>query len=241
MERFIRTIDQSEDQKDVIAFLSEDAEHIETHAAHVFLKGHIAFKLKKAVCLPYLDFSTCALRKGALEHELRINQAFAPDLYLDVQPIIRAGAGKLRMGGRGRDIDWVLRMKRFPPRGLLSDLIRDGNLDDRLVLSLAAVIADAHAKAAIREWDGVGIMAALETQLFRALTTETSLIGSDTAGRFRKLYADRFRHAKALLAARGKAGSVRHCHGDLHCRNIVVIDGKPILFDAIEFSERIAT
>jgi aminoglycoside phosphotransferase family enzyme/predicted kinase len=231
----------TENQGEVLRFLGQGAEHVETHAAHVFLKDDLALKLKKAVKLPYLDFSNRSRRRAALEQELKINRSFAPDLYLDVKPVIRSSDGSLKLGGRGKTLDWVLRMKRFPPNSLLSDVVSRGALDDQLVLTLAKVIADAHAGASIRDWDGVGIMAALETQLFKAFTAETAFLGSDKVERCSRLYAERYRHAKALLAARAKAGAVRHCHGDLHCRNIVLIDGRPVLFDAIEFSERIAT
>jgi uncharacterized protein len=231
----------AEDQSEVIAFLGEGAEHVETHAAHVFLKGGFALKLKKAVKLPYLDFSTRSLRKAALNRELEVNRAFAPDIYLDVKSVTLSRDGALKLGGRGKTLDWVLRMKRFPAGSLLSDIITHGGLDDALALSLAAVIADAHAQAQARDWDGVGIMAALEAQLFHAFVNETGLLGEHRTERFMRLYADQFRHAKALLAARSEQGTVRRCHGDLHARNIVVIEARPVLFDAIEFSERIAT
>jgi uncharacterized protein len=78
---------QISDQHEILSFLSRDAEHIETHAAHVFLKGDLAFKMKKAIKLPYLDFSSPSLRRAALERELEINRRFAPDLYLHVGPI----------------------------------------------------------------------------------------------------------------------------------------------------------
>ena len=147
----------------------------------------------------------------------------------------------LKLGGRGRTLDWVLRMKRFPPHSLLSDLITRGSLDDAVAFSLAEVVADAHAAAAVRDWDGVGIVAALETQLFTAFSSEAALFGKEKTERFCRIYGERFRLAKPLLAARAKAGAVRRCHGDLHCGNIVLIDDRPILFDAIEFSERLAT
>jgi aminoglycoside phosphotransferase family enzyme/predicted kinase len=242
MDRQLLADSRLESQAEVTAFLGEGAvQHFETHAAHVFLTGDIALKLKKAIRLPYLDYSTLARRKEALDRELKINRAYAPDLYLDVRPIIRSPSGELGIGGRGTTIDWVLRMKRFPVDSLLSDWVKRGDLDDRLSLSLAAVVADAHARAAARDWDGVGIMAALEQQLFQAFRAEAALFGHDKVNRFCVLYADRFHHAKALLAARAKAGLVRRCHGDLHCGNIVIIDDRPVLFDAIEFSERIAT
>jgi aminoglycoside phosphotransferase family enzyme len=44
-----------------------------------------------------------------------------------------------------------------------------------------------------------------------------------------------------VLRQREAAGFVRRCHGDLHLANIVVLDGEPVLFDAIEFSEELAT
>ena len=72
-------VHRTEDQSEVIAFLSEGAEHVETHAAHVFLKGDVALKLKKAVKLPYLDFSTRSRRKAMIEQELMINRGFAPN------------------------------------------------------------------------------------------------------------------------------------------------------------------
>jgi uncharacterized protein len=234
-------VHRAEDQSEVIAFLSEGAEHVETHAAHVFLKGDVALKLKKAVKLPYLDFSTRSRRKAAIEQELMINRGFAPELYLDVKPVIRSTAGMLKLGGRGRTLDWVLRMKRFPPHSLLSDLIARGSLDDAVAFSLAEVVADAHAAAAVRDWDGVGIMAALESQLFTAFSSEAASFGKEKTERFCRIYGERFRLAKPLLAARAKAGAVRRCHGDLHCGNIVLIDDTPILFDAIEFSERLGT
>ena len=130
-----------------------------------------------------------------------INRGFAPELYLDVKPVTRSTAGMLKLGGRGRTLDWVLRMKRFSPHSLLSDLIARGSLDDAVAFSLAEVVADAHAAAAVRDWDGVGIMAALESQLFTAFSSEVSLFGKEKTEHFCRLYGERFRLAKPLLAS----------------------------------------
>ena len=81
----------------------------------------------------------------------------------------------------------------------------------------------------------------LKNNCFRLSRVSQIFFHRQTSDRFASLYVDHFRHLKPLLVARGKDGLVRHCHGDLHCGNIVVIDGQPVLFDAIEFSERIAT
>src|SRR5690606_27892535 len=42
------------------------------------------------------------------------------------------------------------------------------------------------------------------------------------------------------LEDRRRNGFVRECHGDLHLRNIVRLDGEPVLFDAIEFNDEIS-
>jgi hypothetical protein len=227
-------------QKRVIEFLGGDAKRIETAAALIFLKGDTAYKLKKAIRLPYLDYSTVALRKANLDREFEINRKEAPQLYRGVRPITRED-GSLRIGGDGEIVDWVLEMQRFPDRSLLSDILEDGGFDDELALDLAEVVAGAHRRAQPSDRDPVSIMAALEEQLLQAFECRPDIFPTKDLEKFASPYVDRFRHLKPLLVARGRAGLVRHCHGDLHCGNIVVIDGKPVLFDAIEFSERIAT
>lgn len=229
------------DQDQVIEFLGRDAKRIETAAALIFLKGDKAYKLKKAIKLPYLDYSTRALRKANLDREFEINRKEAPQLYRGVRSIRRGAAGGLHIGGDGEIVDWVLEMQRFPDRSLLSDVVEDGRLDDELALDLAEAVAGAHRRASPSDWDPVSIMAALEEQLLQAFESQPDIFPPEDFSRFASLYIDRFRHLKPLLVARGRAGLVRRCHGDLHCGNIVVIDGKPVLFDAIEFSERIAT
>ncbi|MBL8906992.1 MAG: AAA family ATPase [Rhizobiales bacterium] len=234
-------MDMEQDQQPVIAFLARDAQRIETAAAHVFLRGDTAYKLKKAIKLPYLDYSTLAQRKSNLDREFEINRKEAPQLYRGVRPIVRGAAGALRIGGEGEIVDWVLEMQRFPDRSLLSDVVEDGGFNDELALDLAEAVAGAHRRARVSDWDPVSIMAALEEQLLKAFESQPGTFPAEDFGRFASLYVDRFRRLKPVLVARGKAGLVRHCHGDLHCGNIVVIEGKPLLFDAIEFSERIAT
>jgi uncharacterized protein len=77
-------------QREVIAFLSDPSSYptgagpvdiIETHASIVFLAGARAYKLKRAVKYPYLDFSTAARRRAACTAELRLNRRTAPELY----------------------------------------------------------------------------------------------------------------------------------------------------------------
>jgi aminoglycoside phosphotransferase family enzyme/predicted kinase len=201
-------------------------EHIETHAAHVFLCGDRAFKIKKDVKLPYLDFSTIELRRAFIERELVINRAFAPDIYLAT--IEKEG-------------EPVLVMKRFQTQSILSWLVDHSGLSDQFSVDLAESVAESHRKAAPAVTAGADIMAGLGEQLSKAFTASPDLFPVAEASQFTTLYQNLLQHLAPRLNRRSKAGLVRRCHGDMHCGNIVVIDGRPVLFDAIEFSEKIAT
>jgi aminoglycoside phosphotransferase family enzyme len=106
-------------QDEVFRLLAEPATHggavvkrIDTHAAAVFLAGDAAYKVKRAVKFPFLDFSTLDKRKAALEAEIAANSPFAPELYCEVIPIVRRN-GELALGGDGDVVEWALKMHRF--------------------------------------------------------------------------------------------------------------------------------
>ena len=140
-------------QTEVLAFLESGAafglksppRRIDTHAAVVFLCPDRAWKLKRAVRLPYLDFSTPALRGIALEAELSLNRRTAPTLYRAVHPIRRGKTGRLSIGGTGETIDWLLEMTRFPDGALLDEMAAGGQIDDALLLRLADRVQRFHA------------------------------------------------------------------------------------------------
>ncbi|MFN0190731.1 MAG: AAA family ATPase [Aestuariivirga sp.] len=206
-------------------FPNASVDHIETHAAHVFLVVDRAYKIKKPVKLPYLDFSTVEKRRAVLARELEINRAYAPDIYLTV-------AEKLG--------EPVLVMERFDTRAILSAKVARG-IDDALANDLAQMAAEAHAISKPATAAGHAIMRGLEAQLNQAFAASPDLFPAAEAKTFKDRYAAMLRRAAPLLDRRSTAGHVRRCHGDMHCGNIAVIGNKPTLFDAIEFSEKIAT
>lgn len=201
-------------------------EHIETHAAHVFLCGDRAFKIKKDVKFPYLDFSTLEQRRAVLRQELAINRAFAPDIYLTVTDT---------------EGEPVLVMKRFAAEAMLSWHVDHHGIDDRLSAALAKTAAEAHWIAPLVKTSGAGIMAGLGAQLAKAFIASPDLFPGPAALEFHALHEAALASLKPLLDRRGDVGLVRRCHGDMHCANIVILEGRPVLFDAIEFSEKIAT
>lgn len=243
-------IGEPERQADVVAFLQshgalcpgESARRIDTHAAHVFLAGDRAWKLKRAVRFNYLDFSDAAKRRAALETELRLNRRTAPDLYLAVHPICRDRGGALHLGRGGDTVDWLLEMRRFPDDALLESVAARGALTDPLIARLADRIKAFHDRAEqSRCLDGRDRIAAVISGNRASMAGFPDILPSAAATALAERQMEQAARHAALLDARARNGRVRHGHGDLHLANIAVIDDSPVLFDCLEFSPTLAT
>ena len=233
-------------QEKVFAFLCDPAHcaavhRIDTHAASVFLEGDRALKIKRAIRFPFLDYSTLEKRKAACEEEIRINRQFAPQIYRRVVPITQDAWGMLSIDGGGRPVEYAVEMTRFDERKTIDHLAREGALDGHLVDAMADVIADAHRIAPVVPADPwLRSVPKLIDDNSKALHAAGDFPADDIEA-LRTASHAAFLRLRPLLEQRGKRGFVRRCHGDLHLANIVVIDEKPVLFDAIEFDERIAS
>ena len=225
-------------------------ERFETHAALVFVAGSYAYKIKRAVRYPYLDFSTLERRRAALCRELELNGRTAPELYLAVRPLVRGEDGKLAFGEEGADagsaVEWVLVMRAFDQADLFDSLAARGALDEALVLDLAEAVIAAH-RAAERVSDaqpnrggraGVAETAAENEVDFAA---RPDLFPAEGLASLHAETTATIARLGPLLDARMAAGKVRRCHGDLHLRNICLFEGRPRLFDALEFDEAMAS
>lgn len=239
-----------ETEGDVLAFLmsdpglgkgAADAKVITTHISTVLLIGPRAFKLKRRVHLPYVDFLTAGKRLAACEQELRLNRRTAPGLYRALRRVTREPDGRLALDGAGPLVDAVVEMARFDEDGLFDRMALAGALTPALMTSLARRIAAFHADAAVdRRHGGAQAMAAVLDVNERGLTLTDVFSGEDVAALNAACRGALARHA-ALLDARARDGKVRRCHGDLHLRNICLVDGVPTLFDCLEFDEALAT
>jgi aminoglycoside phosphotransferase family enzyme/predicted kinase len=242
-------MNQSLSQEPVFGLLADPATHggatvkrIDTHAASVFLAGGRAFKVKLAVRFPFLDYSTLEKRKEACEAELRVNRPFAPEIYRRVVPITRAGDGRLALDGAGTPVEWAVEMRRFDETATLDHLAAAGKIDAALANALGRAVAAAHTGAAAVEPDPwIGALADYIEQNDAAFRETPELFARPEAESLTN--ASRAAHARirGLLAERGRRSLIRHIHGDLHLGNIVLLDGRPVLFDAIEFSPLIAS
>lgn len=244
----MRQADPDATQPEVAAFLEDPRTHggaavqrIDTHAAMVFLAGERAYKLKRAVRYPYLDFSTAERRRAACEAELALNRRTAPSLYLGVRPVVRRADGTLGLGGEGHAVDWLVVMRRFAPDRLFDRRAEHGLLTAGTMRDLADAIAAFHAEAEPRrDGGGVAAMRAVVDENLAELRGRPDLFAPERVQRLAERSAEALDRLAPLIEARRRAGFVRHCHGDLHLRNIVLLDDTPTLFDGIEFDESFA-
>ncbi len=215
---------------------------IETHGAVVVLAGADVYKMKRAVRLPFMDLSTLARRRVACEREVEINATFAPSLYLGTVAVVRRPDGSLSLGGEGTPVEWLVHMRRFDET-LTFDRIADrGAFDPGLLESTAAVISAAHARAPVRR--EADFAAHLRDVVEENGATLLAIGDPLDSARLERLDGNTRRALEAvalLLRQRASAGYVRRCHADLHLRNITLVDGRPTLFDALEFDEDLAT
>src|SRR5258708_33241897 len=247
--RSAKWMNDSDCQEAVFALLADTATHgvaavtrIDTHAASVFLAGDRAFKVKRAVRFPFLDYSTRPKRKSAWEAELRMNRPFAPEIYRRVVGITREADGALKLDGTGAAVEWAVEMHRFDENATLDRLAAAGKIDAALSDALGRAGAALHARAsAVEAEPWVAALADHIEQNDAALRAGPHLFPPGEV----ELLTTKSRAAHArirpLIVERGDRGLVRRLHGDLHLGNIVLLGGRPVAFDAIEFSALIAS
>jgi uncharacterized protein len=242
--------DASSSQDEVLAFLADPKNYgeagatavrrIDTHAATVFLAGSRALKIKRAVRFPFLDFSTLAKRKTACEAELAVNAPYAPEIYKGVVAITRERGGRLAIGGRGAPVEWAVDMRRFDETRTLDHLT--GAIDAGLANGLGRVVAAAHAKAPpVEPEPWIAALGDYIDEHAEAFAAQGDILPAAAADALARQSRDAYERIVPLLRERGRGGLIRRIHGDLHLGNIVLIDGRPVLFDAIEFSDIIAS
>ena len=238
-------------QARVVSFLADPESYpdrppsvdlIETHGARVFLAGARAYKIKRAVRYDYMDFSTLAKRRAALEKEFAINHPHAPAIYQEVVAITERADGGLAIAGAGEPVEWALVMARFDQADLLSAVAARGDLDTALAERVADAIAAYHESSpCVTDIPGAARIERTVTHLATSGLTDPELAGPDDLAHWEHLARQHLEANRSLLDERARAGAVRLAHGDLHLANIVVIDGTPNLFDAIEFDDAIRT
>lgn len=212
---------------------------VETHISYVLIAGATAYKLKKVLKLPFVDYSTLALRKHYCEEELRLNRRLAPQLYRDVVAI-RGTPQAPVLDGDGEPFEYAVAMRAFTQDDLLAVMLEQGTLGREHVDEFAREVAAFHARIASA---AVGSpYGAPERVLADAMENFEEIVPLADAALHPMLAAlrdwtqDEFRRCSGTIAERRNGGFVREGHGDLHLGNAARVDGEVVLFDGIEFN-----
>lgn len=209
----------------------------------IFLVAERAYKLKRPVRYSFLDFTSLARRHRALEAELRLNRRTAPMLYRRLVPVTRGPNDAYVLEGDGEPVEWLLEMRRFDQAARLDHIAERGALGADTIDRLAAAIAAFHAEAERRPDHGgvTGMREVIEGNAEDLAGLADGVFARPVIADLNQRTRRELERCGRLLEARREAGRVRHCHGDLHLGNIVLFEGRPVLFDCLEFDEALAS
>jgi aminoglycoside phosphotransferase family enzyme/predicted kinase len=225
----------------------ETVEVRQTHASAVFLAGPFAYKLKKPVRLPFLDFSSPERRRHFCQEEVRLNRRLAPEVYLGVVPVT-VGAAGTRFGGEGGPIDWAVKMLRLSDDATLTERLLRGEVGAGEVEALARRVAAFHRAAE----SGERVAARARSEAVARLVRGVIELGAPLAGsavdagvlaRLTALTEAALSAHGGLIDARARRGVPRDGHGDLRCDHVYLFPDRPppgdvAIIDCVEFEER---
>jgi hypothetical protein len=217
---------------------------VETHISWIFLTGLYAYKLKKPVNLGFLDFSTLEKRRNCCLEELRLNRRLCPDLYLDVLPVVAAHGG-WRIGGDGPAVDFVVRMLQFDRSFELDRLLVANALPIERIGEIAKIVSCFHSSATVAPaYSTFGTPEVLLVPMLENLDRTGDLVHtpeeSNAMEAIRNWTLHEHRRLESVLKRRKECGFVRECHGDMHTGNMVIWNGKVMIFDCIEFNPKLS-
>jgi aminoglycoside phosphotransferase family enzyme/predicted kinase len=232
------------EQAEVVEFLRglAGSEPLETHISLVFVGADTVWKLKKAVRLAFLDFTSPEARRHFAQRELELNRTAAPGMYRDVVAVVRRADGLLGFGDAGdrRAIDWVLRMAHVPAGDFLDAVATAGGLTPKLLDALGDTVAAFH--RGLAPATGIDAVAALRRVIHgNAESARDAGLAEDAAQTWEKRILVMLDGIKPWLSRREDDGFIRRAHGDLHLGNLCLWQGRPVPFDALEFDEAMAT
>jgi aminoglycoside phosphotransferase family enzyme len=233
-----------------VAFLSQPAsyadapptvERIETHMSFVFLAGAHAYKLKKAVHYPFLDFSSAAARRRDCLEELRLNRRLSPEVYLGVVPLTRERDGQLVLDGRGEPVDWLVRMRRLPRSRMLDKALADDAVEDADLLGVVRLLSGFYGRQPPEPVTPEVYRRTLEhdVRANRQVLLEPQYdTARDTVEPIIRAQLDLLDNGPQLFDQRVEAGRVVEGHGDLRPGH-VFLGPPPQIIDCLEFNREL--
>lgn len=216
-------------------------ELIQTHISWVFLTDRYAYKVKKPVDLGFLNFTTLWRRHYYLKQELMLNRRLCPEIYLAVLPITASSFG-VKVGGRGRPLEYILRMVRMPQARMMDEVAdREGlnrEIMDRIIHRLVPFYRQAASGSPINKFGSLKVIAYNHEENFaRIKRCVGRLLPREAFEEIRAFARGFLKRHQELFRRRIKEGRIRDCHGDLHMKNIC-LENSVYIFDCIEFNPR---
>ena len=218
----------------------ENIELIETHISWVILTGEFAYKIKKPVNFGFLDFSTLEKRRVCCEQELRLNRRLASEIYLDVVSI--AGTEEKPVVSTTEEgFEYAVKMLQFPQSAQLDHMLSAGNLKIEHMDAIARMAADFHRVIPVADekmlyGNGAEVYAPVEENFAQIKQHLNTALYEEDLKALQSWNVSEFSLLKSVFTQRKADGFIRECHGDMHLRNMVWLDDRPMAFDCIEFS-----
>lgn len=242
-DRLIESLQDSKCYPHLVTSLSL----METHISWIILTGAYAYKIKKPVDFGFLDFSTLEKRKFYCEEELRLNRRFSDFLYIDVVKITGTVSCP-SINGKGKTLEYAVRMHEFPQRCLLIEQVKKAELNQLMVDKLAYNLAEFHRGASRPDplMCGEPVYGSIESVRLPVIENFQKIIpllkqksDIEQLQYLENWSVEELSRLAEFIELRRVDGFVRECHGDLHLGNIAVIDGEITFFDCLEFSEQL--
>jgi aminoglycoside phosphotransferase family enzyme len=214
---------------------------IETSRSWVFLTDRFAYKLKKPIRHPLVDLSTLGAREANVKAEVRLNRRLAPDIYLEIIALTQSPSGQLMIGGHGRVVDWLVKMRRLPDRLMLDSLLDRQALPQVRLRVLANRLARFYVGAHQVRLSGITYRQRLLAELmlnYRILTDAEPMLPLERVKILHARLLSFLQENEGLLDARAEGGYLVEGHGDLRPEHVCLRE-HPVVFDCLEFSERL--
>lgn len=210
---------------------------VETHGSWVFLAGERAYKLRKPVVFPFLDYGSAERRRHMAEEELRLGRRLAPRIYVGMRPLVETDGSWALGAPDTAGSEYAVEMRRFDPEQTLAALLERNEAGPELIRTIAGRIAAFHREAAQPPPGRFGpeAVAATVSENFSTLLPYAPVLGARRLAAAHR-FATAFLHSHAgLIEQRAENGSVRDCHGDLRAEHVIVEAGGVEVFDPVEF------
>jgi len=215
-------------------------ELVQTHISYVLLAGDFVYKIKKPVDFGFLDFTTLPKRRYYCRQEVILNRRLCPEAYLEVVPVAWQD-GRLRLEGRGKAVDYAVKMRRLPADRMMDSLLAAGKVSPTMVEAVAERLADFHARAAtspaIARYGARAIRIAWEENFDQWAVYIGDTISAEQDRYLQAYVRSFFVRQRPLLERRVQQGRIRDCHGDVRSESVCFVD-RICIFDCIEFNRR---